>query len=71
MGTLVVFILGANWTASQTTGNASALVPEPTTLSLQTFRNLFHNLSNHTVLEARFQWWLQVSTLPTELPNPL
>jgi len=27
-------ILGANWTASQTTGNASALVPEPTTLSL-------------------------------------
>ena len=27
-------ILGANWTASQATGNASALVPEPTTLSL-------------------------------------
>ena len=27
-------ILGANWTASQVTGNASALVPEPTTLSL-------------------------------------
>ena len=27
-------ILGANWTASQTTGNASALVPEPATLSL-------------------------------------
>ncbi len=27
-------ILGANWTASQSTGNASALVPEPTTLSL-------------------------------------
>ena len=34
MGTLVVFVLGANWTASQATGNASALVPEPTTLSL-------------------------------------
>ncbi len=27
-------ILDANWTASQTTGNASALVPEPATLSL-------------------------------------
>ena len=27
-------ILGANWTASQATGNAPALVPEPTTLSL-------------------------------------
>ena len=27
-------ILGANWTASQSTGNASALVPEPATLSL-------------------------------------
>jgi len=27
-------ILGANWTASQTTGNASALVPELATLSL-------------------------------------
>ena len=27
-------ILGANWSASQSTGNASALVPEPTTLSL-------------------------------------
>ena len=27
-------ILGANWTASQSTGNTSALVPEPTTLSL-------------------------------------
>ena len=27
-------ILGANWTASQSTGNASASVPEPTTLSL-------------------------------------
>ena len=27
-------ILGANWTASQVTGNASALVPEPATLSL-------------------------------------
>tara|TARA_Y100000588_G_scaffold227169_1_gene240980 strand:+ start:57 stop:530 length:474 start_codon:yes stop_codon:yes gene_type:complete len=27
-------IIGANWSASQTTGNASALVPEPTTLSL-------------------------------------
>ncbi len=26
-------ILGANWTASQSTGNASALVPEPATLS--------------------------------------
>ena len=29
-------ILGANWTAPQATGNASALVPEPTTLSLLT-----------------------------------
>ena len=27
-------ILGANWTASQAVGNTSALVPEPTTLSL-------------------------------------
>ena len=27
-------ILGANWSASQATGNASALVPEPATLSL-------------------------------------
>ena len=27
-------ILGANWTASEATGNASALVPEQTTLSL-------------------------------------
>jgi len=27
-------ILGANWTASQSTGNASAVVPEPITLSL-------------------------------------
>jgi len=27
-------ILGANWTASRTTGNTSALVPEPATLSL-------------------------------------
>ena len=27
-------ILGANWTASQAIGNASALVPEPATLSL-------------------------------------
>ena len=27
-------ILGANWTASQTIGNTSSLVPEPTTLSL-------------------------------------
>ena len=27
-------ILGANWSASQATGNASALVSEPTTLSL-------------------------------------
>ena len=27
-------ILGANWTASQAAGNTSALVPEPTTLSL-------------------------------------
>ena len=32
-GTTDVADLGANWTASQTTGNASALVPEPTTLS--------------------------------------
>ena len=29
-----LIILGANWSASQTTGNASALVPEPTMLSL-------------------------------------
>jgi len=27
-------VVGANWTALQSTGNASALVPEPTTLSL-------------------------------------
>ncbi len=27
-------VVGANWSASQLTGNASALVPEPATLSL-------------------------------------
>ena len=27
-------VVGANWTAAQSTGNASALVPEPATLSL-------------------------------------